>query len=103
MNSPLDPLHEGAIVALRGAQRLGLHLKDIEDGIDGLAGYEVVENLMLDQVGPCSVLEFIQSGFKERSQLWRWRWRWMDRHGDEDMCLVVQNRWREGAITNPER
>jgi len=68
MNGSLDPLHERAIVSL-STQRLGLLLKDIEDGLDRLAGYELVEDLVLDQVGPCSVLEFIQSGFKEESQL----------------------------------
>ena len=61
-------------------------LKDIEDGFDRLGGYEVVKDLMLDQVGPCSTREFIQSGFKEGSQLWRG----MDRHGVER--VVVEDR-----------
>jgi len=65
MNGPLDPLHEGGIVSLRGTQRLGLLLKDIDDGLDRSAGYKLVEDLMLEQVGPCSILEFIESGFKE--------------------------------------
>jgi len=89
MNDLLDRLHEGAIVVLRGTQRLGLLVKDIEDGLDGLAGYELAEDLMLDQVCPCSVLEFIQSRFEEQSQLLRG----MGRHGDEGMCLVVEDRW----------
>jgi len=59
MNGPVDPLHEGAIVSSRGTQRLGLLLKDIEDGLDRSASNEVVEDLMLYQVGPCSVLEFV--------------------------------------------
>ena len=65
MNSPFDPLHEGGIVSLRGAQRLGLLLKDVDDGLDRSAGYKLVEDLMLEQVSPCSILEFIESGFKE--------------------------------------
>ena len=65
MNGPLDPLHEGGIVSLRGTQRLGLLLKDIDDGLDRSAGYKLVEDLMLKQVGPCSILEFIESGFEE--------------------------------------
>jgi len=73
MNGPLDPLHEGVVVSYRGTQRLGLLLKDIEDRLDRSAGCEVVEDLMSDQVGACSVLEFIQSGLKEGCQLWRWK------------------------------
>ena len=75
-----------------------MFLKDIDDGLDRFAGYELVEDLMLNQVGLCSLLEFIQSRFKERSQLWRG----MDRHGDEGTCRVVENRWREsGRKKNP--
>ena len=48
---------------------------------------------MLDQVCPCSSLEFIQSRFQKRPQLWRG----VNRHGDEGRCLVVNNRWREGG------
>jgi len=51
---------------------------------------------MLDQIGPCSTLELLQSVFKERSQFWRG----MDRHGDEGTWLVVENRWREGGRKN---
>jgi len=43
---------------------------------------------MLYQVGPCPLLEFIESCFKERSQLWRG----MGRHGDEGTCLA-EDRW----------
>jgi len=84
MNGALDALHEGGIVSWRGTQRLGLLLKDIEDGLDRLAGYEPVEDLMLDQFCPCSVLKFIQSGFEERSQLLRG----VDRHGDEGTSRI---------------
>jgi hypothetical protein len=88
MNGPLDPLHERAIVSWRRTQGLGFLLKDIEDGLDRFAGHDLVEDLMLDQVGPRSTLEFIQSCFKERSQLWRG----MDRHGNEGTaCLVVED------------
>jgi len=66
MNGSLDPLHERVIISLRGTQRLGLLLKDVEDGLDRLAGHEPVKDLLLSQVNPCSVLEFAQSGFKER-------------------------------------
>jgi hypothetical protein len=96
INGPLDEIHEGTIVSSGGTQRLGLLPKDIEDGLDRFAGYEPAEDLMLDQVGPCLTLEFIQSGFKEHSQLWRG----MDRHGDEGRCVVVGNRWREGGRNN---
>jgi len=89
MNGSLDPLHEGAIVSSRGTQSLGLLLNDIEDGFDRLAGYEVIEDLMSEQVGPCSVLEFIESGFEERSQFLRG----IGRHGDEDTCQIVEDRW----------
>jgi len=61
-----------------------LLLKDIEDGLDRLAGNKLVEDLMSEQVGACSILEFIQSGFKEGSQVLRG----MDRHGD-----AVEDRW----------
>src|SRR5712672_1259580 len=91
MNGALDALHEGGIVSWRGTQRLGLLLKDTEDGLDRLAGYELVEDLMLEQFCPCSVLEFIQSGFEERSQFWRG----MSRHVDEGTCLVVEDRWED--------
>src|SRR5712671_6344064 len=84
MNGALDALHEGGIVSWRGTQRLGLLLKDIKDGVDRFAGYELVEDLMLDQFCPCSVLEFIQSGFEERSQFWRG----MSRHGDESTSRI---------------
>ena len=88
MNGALDPLHEGGIVSLRGTQRLCFPLKDISDGLDRSAGYKLVEDLMLEQVGPCSILEFIQSSFKEGCQLLRG----MDRHGDGKTM---------GAVTPP--
>jgi len=87
MNGALDLLHEGGVVSLRGTQKLGLLLKDIEDGLHRSAGYKLVENLMLDQVSACSVLEFVQSGFKKRCELWRG----MDRHDDEGTCVVVED------------
>jgi hypothetical protein len=92
MNGPLDPLHEVSIVTWRGTQRPGLLLNDVEDGVNRLTGDELVKDLMLDQVGPGSLLEFIESGFKEISQLWRG----MGRHGDEDTCLFVRDRWEDG-------
>jgi len=58
--------------------------------------------MMLYQVGPCPLLEFIESGFKERTQLWRG----MGRHGDECTCLVVEDRWGgdcEGCKTTDSR
>jgi hypothetical protein len=91
MNDPLDRLHERVIVSLRGTQSLSLLLEDIDNRLDRLAGYELVEDLMLDQVSPCSLLEFIQSSFKEGSQLGRG----VERHGDEGTCLVVENQWKE--------
>ena len=85
MNGALDPLHEGGVVSLRGTQRLCFPLKDISDGLDRSAGYKLVEDLMLEQVGPCSILEFIQSSFKEGCQLLRG----MDRHGDGKTMSAV--------------
>src|SRR5712672_2837051 len=96
MNGPLDPLHECAIVPERSTQRLGLLLKGIDDRIDGFTGYELGEDLMLDQVCPCSLLEFIQSRFKERSQLSRG----LDRHGVESVCLVVEDSWEDCGRCN---
>jgi hypothetical protein len=79
-------------------QNVDLLLKDIEDGLGGFAGYESAEDLMLEQIGPCSTLKFIQSRYKERFQLWRG----MDRHrvervveidgGDYGCCNTADNR-----------
>ena len=68
MDSPLEPRHDSAILALEFAESLGLLPKDIDDGVSGFAVSELVNDLMLDQVRPCSLLEFIQGSFKERSQ-----------------------------------
>ena len=42
---------------------------------------EVVNDLMLDQVGPCSPLKFDQGGIEEGFQLWSQGG--IDRHGVE--------------------
>ena len=46
-------------------------LKDIDDRVGRFAIYELVDDLMMDQVGPCSLLEFVQGSFKKRFKLWR--------------------------------
>ena len=54
-------------------------LKDVDDGVSRFTLYELVDDLMLGQVGPCSLLEFVQGIFKERFELWRR----IDRHDVE--------------------
>ena len=65
INSPLEPCHELAIVSSKVTESLGFLLKDIDDGIGRLANYEFVDDLMLEQVDPCSFFELPQRGFKE--------------------------------------
>jgi len=67
LDSPLDSIHELAIVSWRSRQSLNLLLEDSDDGLDRFTGHKLVEYLMLGQLGPCSLLEFIQSRFKERA------------------------------------
>jgi hypothetical protein len=55
-----------------------LLLKDVDDGVGRLAIYELVDDLMLNQAGPRSLLEFVQGGLKEGFQLWRG----IERHGE---------------------
>ena len=63
-------------------------LKDVDDGVGRSAIYELVDDLMLDQVGPCSLLEFVQGSFEERFELWRG----IGRHGVErnNRTAIVQ-------------
>ena len=65
INGPLDPCHEPAIVSSKVTKGLGFLLKDIDDGVGRLAIFEFVDDLMLEQVGPCSIFELLQGGFKE--------------------------------------
>ncbi len=65
INSPLEPCHELAIVSSKVTESLRFLLKDIDDGVGRLAVYEFVDDLMLEQVGPCSFFELVQRGFKE--------------------------------------
>ena len=46
-------------------------LKDVDDGVGRFAIYELVDDWMLYQVGPCPLLELVQGSFKERIELWR--------------------------------
>ena len=64
IDSPLEPCHELAIVSSKGTGMRFL-LKNIDDGVGRLAIYEFVDDLMLEQVGPCSFFEFLQGDFKE--------------------------------------
>ena len=65
IDSPLEPCHELAIVSWKVTESLGFLLKDIDDGVGRFAIYEFVDDLMLEQVGPCSFFELFQRGFKE--------------------------------------
>jgi hypothetical protein len=65
VNSPFEPCHKLAIVSSEATESLGFLLKDIDDGVGRLAICEFVDDLMLQQVGPCPPLEFIQGSFKE--------------------------------------
>jgi len=71
LDSPLQPRHELAIVPSPGTKSLCLILKDIDHGINGFGICEPVDDLMAEQVGPCSLLEFVQGSFEEWFQLWR--------------------------------
>jgi hypothetical protein len=70
INSPLEPCHELAIVSSKVTESLRFLLKDIDDGVGRLANFEFVDDLMLEQVGPCSFFELFQRGFKERYEFW---------------------------------
>jgi len=65
VDSPLEPCHELAIVSSKVTESLGFLLKDIDDGVGRLAIYDFFDDLMLEQIGSCSPLEFIQGSFKE--------------------------------------
>jgi hypothetical protein len=65
INSLLEPCHESAIVSSKIMESPGFLLKDIDNRVDRLAIYEFVDDLMLEQVGPCSFFELFQRGFKE--------------------------------------
>jgi hypothetical protein len=65
LDSPLEPRHELAIVPSPSTKSLCLILKDIDHGINGIAIREAVDGLMAEQVGPCSLLEFVQGSFEE--------------------------------------
>jgi hypothetical protein len=58
MNGPLEPGQDLAIISPKLVESLCLLLKDIEDGINRFAISELVDDLVLDQVSPCTVLEF---------------------------------------------
>ena len=42
-----------------------MFLKDVDDGVGRLAVYELVDDWMLVQGGPDTLLEFVQGSFKE--------------------------------------
>jgi hypothetical protein len=65
INSPLEPCHELAIVSSKVTECLRFLLKDVDDGVSRLANCEFVDDLMLEQVGPCSLFELLQRVFKE--------------------------------------
>ena len=79
INSPLEPPHELPIISSKVTESLCLLLKDVDDRVGRFAIDELIKDWMLDQVSPCSLLEFVQSGFEERFQLWRG----IDGHGVE--------------------
>jgi len=65
INSPLEPCHELAIVSSKVTESLRLPLKNANNGVGGLAIYESIDDLMLEQVGSNSFFELVQRGFKE--------------------------------------
>ena len=71
INSPFEPHHDLSIISSKVTESLCLLLKDIDDRVGRFAIDELIKDWMLDQVSPCSLLEFVQSGFEERFQLWR--------------------------------
>ena len=71
INGLFEPCHEFPIASSKAPKSLCLLLKDVDDGVGRFAIDELVNDWMLYQVGPCSLLEFVQGGFKERLQLWR--------------------------------
>jgi hypothetical protein len=77
INSSLERRHELSVVSLKVMQGLCLLFNDADDGVGRVAIYKLVNNLMLDQVGPCSLLKSVQGRFKEYFQLWKG----IDRHG----------------------
>ena len=83
LDSPLEPRHELVTVSSPGTKSLCLILKDSDHGLNGFAICEPVDDLMAEQVGPCSLLEFVQGSFEEWFQLWRG----IDRHG------INEGRW----------
>ena len=70
IDSPLKPCHEPAIVSSKVTESPGFLLKDIDDGVGRLAICEFVDDLMLEQVGPCSFFELFRGGFKKRFEFW---------------------------------
>ena len=65
INRALEPRHELSIVSSEVTESFCLLLKDVDDGVGRFTIHELVDDLMLGQVGPCSLLEFIQGSFKE--------------------------------------
>jgi hypothetical protein len=65
VNSALEPRHEPSIITSEVTESLSLLLKDVDDGVGRFTIHELVDDLMLDQVGPCSLFEFVQGTFKE--------------------------------------
>ena len=65
IDSPLEPRHEPVVISPAVADGLGLFLQDVDDGVCRLAIYEFIDDLMLEQVGPCTLFELFQCGFKE--------------------------------------
>ena len=71
INGLFKPLHEFSIASSKALECLCLLLKNVDDGVGRFAIDELVNDWMSYQVGPCSLLEFVQGRFKERLQLWR--------------------------------
>ena len=65
VNSAFEPSYELSIVSSEVTESLCLLLKDVDDGVRRFAIHELIDDLMLGQVGPCSLLEFVQGSFKE--------------------------------------
>ena len=59
MDGPLESYHKLAVVSSKITEHLRLLSKDVNHGVGRFAIFKPVDDSMLDQVSPCSVLEFI--------------------------------------------
>ena len=68
-NGSFKPHHDFSIVSSKVTERMRLLLKDVGDGVGRFTVFELVNDWMLNQVGLCSFLEFVQGSFRAISVL----------------------------------